>query len=201
MRRIAPSVLLVAIVEAALLFVPLGGPTFAEAREASSSYSSPAKDPVSAQPLESTVEFRVADPGLKPIPGARVAIVGQSGEVLGTGLTNSVGMWKAKITVKPDPRFVSSGKLGTVAALVTAAGYNEMLLFEVPVDQGQVQVQPVILNPIQTGQRNEPVAALGNIHRHAYMRLIDDYAQRIKLVRQPAIKGEQGYAPWDSNIR
>ncbi len=199
MRRIAPSVLFVAIVEAAVLFAPVGAPTFADAREVSPSYSSPAKNPVSAQSFESTVEFRVADPSLKPIPGARVAIVGQSGEVLGTGLTNSVGMWKAKITVKPDPRFVSSGKLGTVTALVTATGFNEMLLFEVPVDQGQVQ--PVILNSIQTGQRNEPVAALGNIHRHAYMRLIDDYAQRIKLVRQPAIKGEQGYAPWDSKIR
>ena len=213
MRRFTPSILSVAIVGITVLFPSIEEPWRAQARELSQPHFAPTKETpaqpkdLSAQPKETpapqsvqtTIEFRAANPWLKRVTGARIVVIDRSGAILATGLTDSAGLWTAKISTAPDPRFVRSDNLGTVTALVTATGYNEALLFEVPAVQGQVQ--PVILNPIQQGQRNEPTVALGNIHRHSYMRLIDDYAQRVKLVRQPVIRGEQGYAPWDSRSR
>ena len=203
MRRFTPSILSVAIVGITVLFPSIEKPWRAQARELPPSHFAPTKDTPApqtvAQSVQTTIEFRAANPGLKRVTGARIVVIDRSGAILATGLTDSAGLWTAKISTAPDPRFVRSGNLGTVTALVTATGYNEALLFDVPAVQGQVQ--PVILTPIQQGQRNEPTLALGNIHRLYYMRLIDDYAQRAKLVRQPVIKGEQGYAPWDSRSR
>ncbi|MHB1684237.1 MAG: hypothetical protein ACYCYO_15650 [Bacilli bacterium] len=203
MRRFTPSILTVAIVGITVLFPSIEEPWSAQARELPQPHFAPAKDSSAPQSVahsvQTTIEFRTANPWLKRVTGARIVVIDRSGAILATGLTDSAGLWTATISTAPDPRFVRSDNLGTVTALVTATGYNEALLFEVPAVQGQVQ--PVILNPIQQGQRNEPTVALGNIHRHSYMRLIDDYAQRAKLVRQPVIRGEQGYAPWDFQSR
>lgn len=141
------------------------------------------------------IEFRVADTASKMVPSARIVVVGDDGKVLANGLTNSLGQWAALVKAQPDPRFGPSVQsLDTVTAIAFATGYNEHIVFEVPVRNNAVQ--PIILYPIQSQQRNEPTAAIGNLHRQDIMSIINKYAQELKLKRQPAIPGDPQNAPW-----
>ncbi|PWI57793.1 hypothetical protein [Sulfoacidibacillus thermotolerans] len=146
-----------------------------------------------------TVEFRVANVQMKKIEGARVTVVDNRGKIIETGLTNREGVWDARIATPTDRRFAPVRKMGTVTALLFADGYNETIVFDVPVEQGQIQ--PVTLNPIVPNQRNEPHAELGAIHRLTIIGLINHYAEMQKLKKQPPIPGELNYAPWSPRTR
>lgn len=151
---------------------------------------SPARGPM----ISAEVEFRISTPEQKRVSGARVIVVAANGKVIATGVTGSDGKWSAKLRVKKDARFAPVQSMGTVTALIVARGYNEEVLFEVPVYSGAVQ--PVVLRPVQTGVRNEPGAELGNLHRMILMGIVDHYAQLAKLQKQQPIPGEQNYSPW-----
>ncbi|MBX5437779.1 MAG: hypothetical protein IRZ33_11280 [Alicyclobacillaceae bacterium] len=125
-----------------------------------------------------------------------MALIGPDGRLLQTGLTDAEGMWRAHVTVARDPRFQD---LGFVTALCVAGGHNETVVFAVPVRQGTVQ--PVTLNPIQPGLRNEPSAMLGQIHRLDVIDFVNRYGSALGLQRQTPIPGEQGYAPFGPRIR
>lgn len=144
--------------------------------------------------VEGNVEFRVADRASHRVDGAHVLVVDPQGRVIASGKTDTSGTWMVRMNVPQDPRFASVKPMGTVTALVVAQGYNEQVLFEVPVSSHEVQ--PVILNPITKGQRNEPTIMLGNLHRHVVAELLNHYATQQGLTRQAPIPGELQYSPW-----
>lgn len=141
-----------------------------------------------------SVEFRVSSPNLKSINGARIIVIGDNGDIMANGTTNTSGIWSTTLRVKQDPRFSNVRQMGTVTAIVVADGYNEEAVFEVPVFPGSIQ--PVTMAPIQPNHRNEPIKDLGNLHRHDLTRMIDQYAKELGLSKQTAIQGEQGYSSW-----
>jgi len=143
------------------------------------------------------IEFRVATPDAKTVDGARVIVVEQGGKVLASGVTDKSGIWIASIPIEQDLRFQDIREMGTVTAIAAANGYNEQVVFEVPVVQDGVQ--PIILNPVQPNKRNEPTVALGNLHRHDVMQFINRYAKALGLQKQSPIPGEKGYAPWNAD--
>lgn len=150
--------------------------------------------PNAAKKEFSVVRFRVAAPSGERVTGARVIVLDPGGDVISSGLTDASGDWNAPIPVAVDGRFASVRRMGTVTAIVVANGFNEQVVFVIPVVPHAVE--PVILNPIDRGARNEPTAKLGNLHRHDVQVLVDMYAKKLGLQRQTAIPGELGYAPW-----
>ncbi|GGJ12977.1 hypothetical protein GCM10010885_22850 [Alicyclobacillus cellulosilyticus] len=147
--------------------------------------------------VSAVIQFRVVSASdFRALQDARVVLMDRNGRLVKTGLTDSEGIWRANITVPRDPRFRD---VGTLTALVVASGHNETVVFEVPVRKGTVQ--PVTLQPIQPGLRNEPYYTLGQIHRLDVIDLVNRIASQLGLERQPPIPGESGYAPWGPAIR
>jgi hypothetical protein len=128
------------------------------------------------------VEFRVyspSDKSEKKVPKAHVILIGSDGSVVKVGTTNAEGNFIATIPALPDPRFSETRPLDTTTAIVSAAGYRETVLFEVPV--GRLTVQPVPIYPVTPGKRNEPISLLGNLNRHDVLGMVDKYMRLEKL--------------------
>lgn len=140
------------------------------------------------------VRFRVASYTGQRLRGARVIVIDPDGDVITTGLTDASGEYIAPVPERVDGRFASVRRMGTVTAIVLADGYNEQVVFVIPVLANAVQ--PVLLNPVQSGARNEPHATLGNLHRQDIQILVNTYASKLGLKRQTPIAREHGYAPW-----
>ena len=149
--------------------------------------------------INANIEFRVSSPDLKKINGARVLVISDKGTIMANGLTNSEGIWNSKLQVTQDPRFSNIREMGTVTAILFAQGYNEEVVFEVPVYPNSIQ--PVSMVPIQPGKRNEPVKWLGNLHRHDIGRMVDRYANETGLAKQPGVSGTFGNAAWSPSIK
>ncbi|MBX6351697.1 MAG: hypothetical protein IRZ10_00060 [Thermoflavifilum sp.] len=142
--------------------------------------------------VSAPVSFRVfSGKDWTPVRDAEVVVIGRDGQVLTRGRTDAQGTWRTSLTAPLDPRLP---RMGAVTALVVARGYNETVIFDVPVKPDTVQ--PVTLWPIVPGLRNEPTAVLGNIHRLDVIELVNRYARQLGWVKQAPIPGEQGYAPW-----
>ena len=140
------------------------------------------------------IEFRVSAANLQQIRDARIIVIDDRGNILGSGLTNGAGIWTVSVPLHPDPRFPEARDIDTVTAIAIAKGYNEQAVFEVPVSSHAVQ--PIILYPISAEHRNEPTVSLGNIHRHDVIGMINHYAKKLNLRRQPSVANEVDYAPW-----
>ena len=135
-------------------------------------------------PYQGTLVVRVADPTGKRVVKAKVILIGTNGRIAQSGDTNGTGQWETHISYRADPRLSMTQPLGTTTALVFAKGYNEAVVFEVPL--APYAVQPVTLTPFILGRRNEPLAALGNIHRHTVADMLDYYAAQVGIARQSA---------------
>ena len=162
----------------------------------------PTKAAAAERPTSSqvgTIDFRIGSRATVRVVGARIIVIGDDGDVLAQGVSNSNGEWRVSLPLKPDKRFEAVRAMDTVTAIAVAKGYNEAVVFEVPITANTVQ--PIILNPLRANQRNEPLAFLGNLHRHDLAVLIDAYAQKVGLVRQAPVPGEQGYAPWGPDTK
>lgn len=147
--------------------------------------------------VSANVEFRVVSAeNFKSLQGARLIIADRSGNVLTTGLTDANGVWNVPLNVNVDPRFKD---LGVVTAICVANGHNENVVFEVPVRKGTVQ--PITMYPIRPKLRNEASASLGQLHHLDVINIVNQYAQKVGLTRQPAIAGESGYAPWGPALK
>ncbi|QQE79259.1 hypothetical protein [Alicyclobacillus sp. SO9] len=144
-----------------------------------------------------TITFHVISTGQKDISGARVSCINPDGKVLQSGLTNQHGDWTANLQLKQDPRFNKAEKMGTITAMAVAKGYNESVVFDVPViKQGQ---QPITMKKLGPNSENQPSYSIGNIHRLDIMRMVDRYANQLHLQRQSPVPGDYGYAPWGPN--
>lgn len=140
------------------------------------------------------IEFRVGSTKTTVISGARVIVINHEGKIIATGLTDSMGVWNAFVPlykVEWNEHFTTKG---VVTAIVIANGYNEQIVFVVPITEHTIQ--PVVLQPIVPNGRNLPSRALGNIHSEDLRRFIERYAEMMKLKRQAPVPGDPGYAPW-----
>jgi hypothetical protein len=146
-----------------------------------------------------TLDFHVINAKQDNVSGARVICIDPDGKVLRSGLTDKKGDWTCRIPLQQDPRFDEAREMGIITAMAVAKGYNESVVFEVPVvNQGQ---QPITMEAIKPNRRNEPTYALGNLHRHDVLKMVNDYAKQLKLKKQPPVPGEQGYSAWGPEIQ
>ncbi|MGZ4113210.1 MAG: carboxypeptidase-like regulatory domain-containing protein [Tumebacillaceae bacterium] len=135
-----------------------------------------------------------------PIKGARVIVIDSEGVVQGTGLTNEEGKWSAKLTVPRDLRFPTK-QMGTVTVIAVADGFNECIKFDVSLNEYEDGIGHgfVVLKEIDPKYRNEPVFE-ASYHRFTVFEMLDYYAKKVGLVRQPNINGnEEG--PWSPHLK
>jgi hypothetical protein len=152
----------------------------------------PAPGEAQSATITTPVVFRVfSAKDWTPVANAQIAVIDPAGRVLRTGRTNAQGTWEVPLTVMRDPRFP---EMGAVTAIAVARGYNETVVFQVPVKPNTVQ--PVTLWPIVPGLRNEPTSVLGNMHRLDVIDFVNRYARMLGWIKQEPIPGEQGYSPW-----
>lgn len=166
--------------------------TFASAPVVATHAASIASSPVTGQ--QGNVEFRVGSTTSKVIAGARVIVILHDGKVLNTGLTDQSGTWSTKVPyyeVQWNERFSTKG---VINAIVVADGYNEQVVFVIPITSHTIQ--PVVLEPIKPNARNLPSASLGNIHQHNLRNFVARYAELMGLTKQTPVPGDFGYAPW-----
>lgn len=158
---------------------------------------------VSAQvthPVSSHIKFSVIQGGPHPISGARIIVINQNGKIIATGFTNAKGTWTVSLTVEQDPRFPKK-RVGTVTAIAIAKGFNEEIVFDIPVNQfpPEVDRETFVLEPIHTSsfQRNEPHFRMTySLHRHTAFDMLDYYAKQLGLPHQEEnIMG----TPWSPN--
>lgn len=169
------------------------GPWHAVQANASESHTSPDNHRGNAS-ATATVEFRVASVQQQNIVDAEIIVIDENGDILARGRTDAMGKWLCSVPWKVDPRFDDVRPVRTVTAIVVATGYNEHVLFEVPVRPHAVQ--PVLMTPVGANRRNEPTYGLGNLHRTEIQKMVDSYAKQSGLKRQQPVPGEEGYAPW-----
>jgi len=140
------------------------------------------------------IEFRVGSSKSTVISGARVIVILHDGKVVSSGLTDKSGTWTTKVPFYPVEWNEHFTTKGIVNAIVVADGYNEQVVFVIPVTSHTVQ--PVVLEPVKPNARNLPSASLGNIHQHNLRQFVARYAQVMGLTKQTPIPGDFGYAPW-----
>jgi hypothetical protein len=136
----------------------------------------------------------VGSPKTTVIRGARVIVLLHDGQIASSGLTDSSGRWSARVPyyeVQWNEHFSTKG---VVNAIVVANGYNEQVVFVIPITAHTVQ--PVVLQPTVANGRNLPSTSLGNIHQHNLQNFVNRYAELMGLKRQAPIPDDLGYAPW-----
>ncbi|MDQ0914600.1 hypothetical protein [Paenibacillus sp. V4I5] len=160
--------------------------------------------------IEATMTFKVnyfngiepvGDTSFTPINNARFIVIDRDGEIITTGLSNSKGEWIVPIKVERDPRFPTK-QMGTVTLITIAKGYNEHIMFNVPVNEhmdSNKGTASVSLNPIKTTQRNEPsILNAGYIHRFTVFETLDYYAKKLGLKKQPQL--DHDYLHWGPEV-
>lgn len=158
-----------------------------------------AADQDTAAGKQGDIEFRVGSPRTTVIGGARVIVLRHDGKIISSGLTDSSGTWNAKVPfyqVEWNEHFSTQG---VVNAIVIANGYNEQVVFVIPITAHTIQ--PVILQPVVLNGRNMPSASLGNIHQHNLRHFVARYAEKVGLKRQAPVPGDFDYAPWGPDMK
>lgn len=145
-------------------------------------------------PPTGEIEFRVGSPKTTVIAGARVIVINLDGKVLSSGLTDSTGTYRTTAPFYITEWNENLKTKGIVTAIAVANGFNEQVVFVVPITKHTVQ--PIILQPITPNARNFPSASLGNIHPQDLRGFVMHYAEELKLTHQPPIPGDPGYLPW-----
>lgn len=105
-------------------------------------------------------------------------VVDYNGKVVGKVVTSRRGEGIKRLTVPVDKRYLWEGShldpRGTVTAIAFKDGYKPLVIYEVPVINGNPQ--SVGMEPLSEKERNEPVAKLGDNHRLEVNSLVDKYA-------------------------
>lgn len=136
-----------------------------------------------------------------PLKQARIIVIDDvNGEIIKSGFTDNNGLWKTDIIVNKDSRFKNK-ELGTVTTITIADGFNETIHFNVPVNEfgtftsGDI----ILLHAINPKGRNEPHYDGTRFHRFTVFEMLDDYAERMGLTRQPPFNIET--PPWSPRIK
>ncbi|MED4784682.1 hypothetical protein [Brevibacillus choshinensis] len=127
----------------------------------------------------------ISDKSFTPIKNARFIVIDRSGEIVATGLSDLNGEWIVPLVIERDPRFPTK-QMGTITLITVANGFNENLLFNVPVNEhgngkGRASVS---LRPVEPNRRNEPSYLNAPVHRFTMFDTLDYYAKKLGLKRQ-----------------
>lgn len=130
------------------------------------------------------VSFTAMDSKLQPIQGVKILIINGDGEVIDSITSDENGKAEKKLSVPIDKKYFWAdpndlGTRGTVTVIAFKEGYRETVLFEAPVSPASAG-QPLYMNAIIPGERNEPDVQLGNNHHLEILSLVDKYAQYLK---------------------
>ncbi len=140
------------------------------------------------------IEFRVGSIKSTVVSGARVIVINHDGKVITTGITNSSGIWTAAVPLYKVQWNENFSTKGIVTAIALANGYNEQVVFVVPITEHTIQ--PIVMQPVMPNARNQPYASLGLIYHQELQQFVSRYAQQVGLQRQSPIPSDFGYAPW-----
>ncbi len=132
--------------------------------------------------ITAKVEFRAYTNNQQKLENVSIVIIGSEGQVLDVLVTNRKGVAKRTLTVPIDKKYKMLEDYhlqlrGTVTAIAFKDGYRETVLFEVPVKNASIQ--PFYMAPFIPGERNEPIAVLGNNHHLEILSLVQEYSQYI----------------------
>lgn len=127
----------------------------------------------------------ISDKSFTPIKNARFIVIDRNGKIVATGLSDSKGQWNVPLVIERDPRFPTK-QMGTITLITIANGFNENLIFNVPVNEledgkGRATVS---LRPVESNRRNEPTFLNATIHRFTMFDTLDYYAKMLGLKRQ-----------------
>lgn len=129
--------------------------------------------------ITSNVIFRAYCNTEQMLDGVRIVVIDSNGQVIDVLITDENGEVQKKLTVPIDEKYTYyyGGALetrGTVTAIAYKDGYRSVVIFEVPVEE--YAVQPFRMLPKLTGERNEPIGILGNVHHLEINALVDKYS-------------------------
>jgi len=185
------------VVLSVILLTAIALPCNTEARGETAPDSVQKSGPVAGQAGE--VEFRVGSSASTVIKGARVIVILHDGKVIATGRTDAEGRWTTRVPFYQVQWNTEFSTKGIVNAIVIADGYNEQVVFVIPITAHSIQ--PVVLQPVVPNGRNLPSASLGNIHQHTLRHFVDYYAELLGLQRQKGVPGDFDYAPWSPEYK
>jgi hypothetical protein len=114
--------------------------------------------------------FSAADQ--QPLSGVTLVIVDPDGQIVDQPVTNGEGEVHQELTVPADPRYPMAR--GTVTVIAYKEGYRDAVILEVPVSEGSA-AQPIPMEPVAPGERNEPTVQPGNNHHLEILALVDKY--------------------------
>jgi hypothetical protein len=117
--------------------------------------------------------------GDKLLEGVQIMIIDRNGDVADVFETDNKGEAEKELSVEVDKKYGTNpdgiGPRGTVTVIARKAGYRDAVQFEVPVSDGSA-AQPIAMEPIVEGERNEPTVELGNNHHLEVLSLVDRYS-------------------------
>lgn len=129
--------------------------------------------------VSASLRFKIIDQFTKQeIEGVKLVVINKDGEVIDTLLTDKNGQAEKTISAPLDKKYFSQElnpmQRGTVTLIAYKDGYRETVLFEVPVNPNDTY-QPFSMYPVVSGQRNEPVVRIAEIHHLTIIELVDKY--------------------------
>jgi len=122
--------------------------------------------------------------GNQLLKDVQIMVIDRNGEVVDVFKTDNKGEEEKELSVEVDKKYGvniedSLGPRGTVTVIARKDGYKDVVQFEVPVSKGSA-AQPIAMEPIIEGGRNEPTVELGNNHHVEILSLVDKYGKYFK---------------------
>lgn len=119
--------------------------------------------------------------GNQLLKDVQIMVIDRNGEVVDVFKTDNKGEAEKELSVEVDKKYGvdmadSLGPRGTVTVIARKDGYKDAVQFEVPVSEGSA-AQPIAMEPIIEGERNEPTVELGNNHHLEVLSLVDRYGK------------------------
>lgn len=119
---------------------------------------------------DASLSFAVTDENSRPLADAKIVIVNEYGDVIGTLTSDKDGHAEKKLTVPLDKRYFWGCPgfrfRGTVTAIAFKKGYCDTVLFEVPVSENS-EGQPLHMKEKNEGSSNKPITELADNYSDA----------------------------------
>lgn len=119
--------------------------------------------------------------GNQLLKDVQIMVIDRNGDVVDIFKTDNKGEAEKELSVDVDKKYGANledsiGPRGTVTVIARKDGYRDAVQFEVPVSKGSA-AQPIAMEPITQGERNEPTVHLGNNHHLEVLSLVDRYSK------------------------
>jgi len=137
-------------------------------------------------PVNNNIDFVAFDRNSgEKLQNVKLIVINNDGKIIDILATDKNGKAEKKISAPIDRRYFvpnsyESVKRGTVTVVAYKDGYCETVLFEVPVSINDTY-QPFSMDPVVSGQRNEPVVQIGTNHHLEIASLVEKYRQYLNI--------------------